>query len=119
MQYLSPDWFNAANEALAVLELDKQLVVGTTVTSSESVAFNLSLGDSTRLDPTPSVEPQVSIEYSYETAVAISKGETNIREAILAEKINLGGDTIKLAEASKDLAKVAKALEPLSAKTVY
>ena len=46
-------------------------------------------------------------------------GETNIREAILAEKINLGGDTIKLAEASKDLAKVAKALEPLSAKTVY
>ncbi len=119
MKYLSSEWFTAANELLSPLEVGEPLVVRTIVAAEEPIEFNLILGEQTQLQAPADNAAEVSIEYSYETAAAIAKGETNIREAILAEKINLSGDTIQLANASKNLTTVAKTLAPLSEQTEY
>lgn len=119
MKYLSTEWFEAANELLADQTSGEELIIETKVDAETPISFNLELGTPCKLDPKLETSAAVTIQYSYETAVAIAKGETNIREAILSGDIELSGETIKLAETSKDLARVAQLLSPLSKQTQY
>ena len=120
MKYLSDEWFAEANNLVSGTTTQATFCLGTRVVSdSAATEYLCQLGSGVEFSKESIENCEVVIEYTAETAQNLNGGGNTIREAILAKDVIVTGDTVLLAEASDDLAKVAEALQPLQTQTDY
>ena len=82
--------------AIANVDLTLQFVVPDAPEGTES-HYYMAIADGTATAaPGDAAEPDVTITNSYETAMAVSKGETNTQMAFMTGKIKVTGNMAKL-----------------------
>ena len=112
VEFLSDDWFAAANKALQDLDIgDAQLIVAHVL---ENKSHHLALSDGqAKLGPGTN-EPDVTLSQSSETAVAVREGSLSALTAIQQGLITVEGDVGRLLLAAEALAAVDEALSHLT-----
>ena len=112
MEFLSDDWFAAANEVLQDVDVgDTQLVVAH-VMGDQSHHISLSEGQAVIGRGTNKAD--VTLEQSLEVAVAVREGSLSALTAIQEGLIAVDGDVGRLIVAAEALAAVDKALSKLT-----
>ncbi len=82
--------------AIANVDLTLQFVVPDAPEGTES-HYYMAVADGTAMAaPGDAAEPDVTITNNYETATAVSKGETNTQMAFMTGKIKVSGNMAKL-----------------------
>jgi putative sterol carrier protein len=104
--FLSPEWLadltttlNAHagfKAAIANVDLTLQFVVSDAPVDKESRYYFDIADGSVLAAPGDAAEPDVTITNNYETAIALSKGETNTQMAFMTGKIKVTGNMAKL-----------------------
>ena len=112
MEFLSDDWFAAANEALQHVDVgDAQLVVAH-VMGDQSHHITLSGGQAVMGRGTNKAD--ITLEQSLEVAAAVREGSLSALTAIQEGLIAVEGDVGLLIVAAEALAAVDKALSKLT-----
>ena len=125
VEYLSPEWFTEADEAVAALSpIPTAVTVTVTVTDGPrdrpDVRYELVLGpDRVRIIGGANRDGNVSLTMSYRVAAAIAQGETGAQRAFLDGEVRLGGDTTMLLGHQEQLARIEDRLSDLRARTRY
>lgn len=132
VEYLSPEWFRRADEAVATLAaIPSTVTVAVRVVdlprNRADVPYRLVLGpDRVRIlpieiDAAPSETElgDVTLTMSYEIASAIARGEIGAQRAFLDGEVRLGGDTTALLGHQADLAEIEDRLSDLRSRTRY
>ena len=106
MKFLTKEWLDALTVALqahegfkgatATTELTLQFEVSDAPAGTEPVYLITLGGGSVQATAGPGASPDVTITNSYETAIAISKGELNTQMAFMTGKIKVSGNMTKL-----------------------
>lgn len=119
MQYLSDDWIQAANTAVAGIEPSAEpFSVSYTVTDGPDGdrAYTLNLGQ-------PSVvrgaDAPVGLRMTWDVAKAVALGELSAQRAFLDGNMQIQGDAQALVGNDKGMAAVDAALVTLRASTTY
>ncbi len=104
-QFLSDEWFGAANTALAADDEFQSAAAGTELILQFNVTdgpdgernYTLTLdGDSGSVAGGTHDEPDATITNNYDTAVAISKGDLNVQTAFITGKVKVDGNMAKI-----------------------
>ena len=112
MEFLSDDWFAAANEALQHVDVgDAQLVVAH-VLGDQSHHISLSEGQAVIGRGTNKAD--ITLEQSLEVAVAVREGSLSALTAIQQGLITVEGDVGRLISAAEALAAVDEVLSHLT-----
>ena len=112
VEFLSDQWFAAANKALQDLDIgDAQLIVAHV---SEDKSHHLALADGQAKVGAGTNEPDVTLSQSSETAVAVREGSLSALTAIQQGLITVEGDVGRLISAAEALAAVDEALSQLT-----
>ena len=106
MKFLTKEWLEALTLALqahegfkgatATTELTLQFEVSDAPAGTEPVYLITLGGGSVQATAGPGASPDVTIVNSYETAVAVAKGELNTQMAFMTGKIKVSGNMTKL-----------------------
>ena len=106
MKFLTKEWLEALTLALqahegfkgatATTELTLQFEVSDAPAGTEPVYLITLGGGSVQATAGPGASPDVTIVNSYETAVAVAKGELNTQMAFMTGKIKVAGNMTKL-----------------------
>lgn len=106
MKFLTKEWLDALTIALqahegfkgatATTELTLQFEVSDAPAGTEPVYLITLGGGSVQATAGPGASPDVTIVNSYETAVAVAKGELNTQMAFMTGKIKVSGNMTKL-----------------------
>ena len=106
MKFLTKEWLEALTLALqahegfkgatATTELTLQFEVSDAPAGTEPVYLITLGGGSVQATAGPGASPDVTIVNSYETAVAVAKGELNTQMAFMTGKIKVSGNMSKL-----------------------
>ena len=106
MKFLTKEWLDALTVALqahegfkgatATTELTLQFEVSDAPAGTEPVYLITLGGGSVQATAGPGASPDVTIVNSYETAVAVAKGELNTQMAFMTGKIKVSGNMTKL-----------------------
>ena len=106
MKFLTKEWLEAVTAALEAHEGFKGAIVGTELAlqfevpdapEGTSGTYLIAVsGGSVQATAGPGASPDVTITNSYETAIAISKGELNTQMAFMTGKIKVAGNMTKL-----------------------
>ena len=106
MKFLTKEWLDALTLALqahegfkgatATTELTLQFEVSDAPAGTEPVYLITLGGGSVQATAGPGAGPDVTIVNSYETAVAVAKGELNTQMAFMTGKIKVSGNMTKL-----------------------
>jgi len=106
VKFLTKEWLEAVTAALGAHEGFKGAIAGTELAlqfevpdAPEGTAGTYLIavsGGSVQATAGPGASPDVTITNSYETAIAISKGELNTQMAFMTGKIKVAGNMTKL-----------------------
>jgi putative sterol carrier protein len=106
VKFLTKEWLDALALALqahegfkgatATTELTLQFEVSDAPAGTEPVYLITLGGGSVQATAGPGASPDVTIVNSYETAVAVAKGELNTQMAFMTGKIKVSGNMTKL-----------------------
>jgi len=108
VEFLSDDWFAAANKALQDLDIgDVQLIVAHVL---ENKSHHLALADGGAKVGAGTNEADVTLRQSSETAVAVREGSLSALTAIQQGLITVEGDVGLLISAAEALSAVDKVL---------
>jgi putative sterol carrier protein len=123
-QFLSQDWFDAANTALSAddgfqaaasgTELSLQFKV-TDAPEGEAEYMLVLDGETGTLSPGAHDDPDATITNNYDTAVAVSKGDLNVQTAFITGKVKVDGNMAKIMMNVGALNSFAAALSHLDA----
>lgn len=123
MKFLTREWLEALTAALKAHEGFTSAIAGTELTlqfeipdapeGTEGTYLITISGGSVEAAAGPGENPDVTITNSYETAVAISKGELNTQMAFMTGKIKVAGNMTKLITNQAMLGEFAKASSAL------
>jgi len=112
VEFLSDDWFAAANKALQDLDIgDARLIVAHV---SENKSHHLALSDGRAKVGPGTNEADVTLSQSLEVAVAVREGSLSALTAIQQGLITVEGDVGRLISAAEALAAVDEALSHLT-----
>lgn len=128
VEYLSPEWIEAADELLASAPTDglpdgEPLVVETVVTDAPGgerryvVELGASGMSARRSDGTGPFT--VRLTQSYEVAAEVAQGRLSAQAAFLDARIQLGGDVTTLIGNADLVARIGDVLAPLRSRTSY
>lgn len=130
VQYLSAEWFRAADEAVAGLApIPSPVTVAVRVVDlphgRADVPYRLVLGpERVRIladaaDPADGLNGAVTLTMSYGIASAIARGDVGAQRAFLDGEVRLGGDTTTLLGHQTHLAEIEDRLGELRSRTRY
>ena len=126
--YLSPAWFDDVNQvAGAAAELraatsgaDVVLQQVITRPAGGDLRYWVRVTDGTvQVGPGEAQQPNATVTQSYGTAVALSRGERRVEDAILAGDTRLAGDIDALVRHQAALQTVATVLAEVHSRTTY
>jgi hypothetical protein len=99
VEFLSTEWFEAANTALAELDTaEAEIIIEQQVHDDESpVCYQLVVEQGrARLDPRAFRTPDVVFRQSRATAFAVRAGQINALDAVQDGRISVDGDPLRL-----------------------
>ena len=126
--YLSPAWFDEVNAAARSSDELRSLTTGTRVTiqqvvteaPSGHVRYWLRVDDGTVATGQGDAEgADVTVTGSYTTAVAVTRGELNIDQALAEGRLRVAGDVGLLLRHAAALGGVAEAFALVRDRTTY
>ncbi|MGI8686530.1 MAG: SCP2 sterol-binding domain-containing protein [Acidimicrobiales bacterium] len=126
--YLSPAWFDDLNQAARADDGLRQATSGTRIVLQQVVTrptggdtrYWVRVDDgSVQVGPGDAEQPTATVTQSYETAVAVSRGELAVEDAILAGQARLSGDIGALVRHQAALQGVATVLAGVRDRTTY
>ena len=127
-RYLSPEWLEAAQQAvatdasLATATKDVQLTVQQVVTGGPAgdAAFHVTIDDgAVRVARGEAVDATVTFIQDWETASAISRGDLSAQGAFMAGRVRIRGDLPKLIEYGNVFGEVSDVFAGLRVSTTY
>jgi len=118
---LSEEWIEEADSALRASELcapdGKRFAVQQHV---GEVVFHMAFdADGARVCSGPAVEPSVVLSQSWDTAVAIARGELSAEEAVLNGQTTVEGDPLALLSHHMILDRASDVFADVRARTVW
>jgi putative sterol carrier protein len=122
VKYLSPEWIDAYNEAVAADDAVRKALKGKSAVIQMVVAdapagevhYSLRIGDGTASASLgDAVDAEVTIRQSYETSAQVNKGELDGAKAFTQGKVKITGKMIKMMQLRGPLAEVQKALNTI------
>ena len=128
MRYLSPEWFDAASEALAddpglaEATAGLHLTLHQTVTDAPGgpVGWRLVIDDGgVRLEGGGADDADVRLTTTYEVAAAIAAGDLGAPTAFIRGDLRVGGDLTRLTAHQRTLAAVQDVLAEVRKDTVF
>jgi putative sterol carrier protein len=127
VQYLSPEWMEAARRAiaedagLARATVAIRLTIEHVATDGPrgTVRWHIAIDDGdVRLAEGPAVEPDLRFTTDYATAGAIAAGRLGAQRAFVEGRLRVGGDLTMLISHQKALSTIHDALAGVRARTV-
>lgn len=128
MRYLSLDWIEAVDRAVAANKPIQELVpsheIGVTQVVTDGpdgdVTYHLQVGDGAIAVAAGPADPEhVRMEQSWETAVAVATGSLNAQEAFVSGQIRLHGDQQRLLDSQPLFGALDSVFKAVREDTVY
>jgi putative sterol carrier protein len=132
VRYLSPEWIDAAADAIATDDDLPATLAGITLTIEQAVeeapdagpdgivTWHITVADGkVALVPGPATDPDLRFTTSYETAALIASGKLPAQRAFVEGRLRVGGDLSLLITHMRAVAAVDDALAPVRARTTY
>ena len=122
VKYLSPEWIDAYNAAVAADDAVRKALKGKSAVIQMVVAdgpagevrYSLRIGDGTAAASLGDAgDAEVTIRQSYETSAQVNKGELDGAKAFTQGKVKITGKMIKMMQLRGPLAEVQKALHTI------
>jgi putative sterol carrier protein len=122
VKYLSPEWIDAYNAAVAADDAVRKALKGKSAVIQMVVAdapageihYALRIGDGTAAASLgDATDAEVTIRQSYETSAQVNKGELDGAKAFTQGKVKISGKMIKMMQLRGPLAEVQKALNTI------
>jgi putative sterol carrier protein len=122
VKYLSPEWIDAYNAAVAADDAVRKALKGKSAVIQMVVAdapagevrYSLRIGDGTAAASLgDAADAEVTIRQSYETSAQVNKGELDGAKAFTQGKVKITGKMIKMMQLRGPLAEVQKALNTI------
>ena len=122
VKYLSPEWIDAYNAAMAEDDAvrkalkGKSAVIQMVVTDAPAgeVHYALRIGDGTAAASLgDATDAEVTIRQSYETSAQVNKGELDGAKAFTQGKVKITGKMMKMMQLRGPLAEVQKVLDTI------
>ncbi len=122
VKFLSDDWAQAVTDALnnhpgfktSMGAADLSIQFNTSETPDGDVSYYLATSAGVaELGLGQTQDPDVTVEQSYETAAAISKGDLNTQTAFMTGKIKVSGNLAKLMMHQKAISEWGSAVKDL------
>jgi len=121
VKYLSPEWIDAYNAAMAEDDAvhkalkGKSAVIQMVVTDApDEIHYALRIGDGTAsVSLGDAADAEVTIRQSYETSALVNKGELDGAKAFTQGKVKISGKMMKMMQLQKPLGEVQKALNTI------
>jgi len=122
VKYLSPEWIDAYNTAVAADDAVRKALKGKSAVIQMVVAdapageihYALRIGDGTAAASLgDATDAEVTIRQSYETSALVNKGELDGAKAFTQGKVKISGKMIKMMQLRGPLAEVQKALNTI------
>ena len=122
VKYLSPEWIDAYNAAVAADDAVRKALKGKSAVIQMVVAeapagevhYSLRIGDGTASASLgDAADAEVTIRQSYETSAQVNKGELDGAKAFTQGKVKITGKMIKMMQLQRPLAEVQKALNTI------
>jgi putative sterol carrier protein len=122
VKYLSPDWIDAYNAAMADDDAvrkalkGKSAVIQMLVTDAPDgeVHYSLRIGDGTAsVSLGDASDAEVTIRQSYETSAQVNRGELDGAKAFTQGKVKITGKMMKMMQLRGPLAEVQKVLDTI------
>ena len=120
VKYLSPEWIDAYNAAVAADDSVRKALKGKSAVIQMVVAdapaggeihYSLRIGDGTASASLGDADDaEVTIRQSYETSAQVNKGELDGAKAFTQGKVKISGKMMKMMQLQRPLAEVQKAL---------
>ena len=126
--YLSPAWFDEVNAAARDSDHLRSTTAGVRVTIQQvvtggpagDVRYWVRLDDgAVEAGPGEAGRADATVTQSYETAVAVSRGELSVEQALLEGRVRLAGDIGLLVRHAGALGGVAAAFGQVRDRTTY
>jgi putative sterol carrier protein len=128
VRYLSLDWIDAVDRAVAANEPIQELAptheIGVTQVVTDGpdgdVTYHLQVGGGAIAFAAGPAEPEhVRMEQSWETAVAVATGSLNAQEAFVSGRIRLHGDQQRLLDSQPLFGALDSVFKAVREETVY
>ena len=128
MRYLSLDWIEAVDRAVAANKPIQEFVpsheIGVTQVVTDGpdgdVTYHLQVGDGAIAFAAGPADPEhVRMEQSWETAVAVATGSLNAQEAFVSGQIRLHGDQQRLLDSQPLFGALDSVFKAVREDTVY
>jgi putative sterol carrier protein len=128
VRYLSLDWIDAVDRAVAANEPIQELAptheIGVTQIVTDGpdgdVTYHLQVGDGAIAFAAGPADPEhVRMEQSWETAVAVATGSLNAQEAFVSGRIRLHGDQQRLLDSQPLFGALDSVFKAVREETVY
>lgn len=128
MRYLSTEWIDAAQRALAADPALPGALAGVALTVEQTVdgapggtaRWHITIGGGrVALVPGPAERADLRFTTSYETAAQIASGDLAAQRAFVEGRLRVGGDLALLLAHQRAVAAVDDALADLRARTTY
>jgi putative sterol carrier protein len=122
VKYLSPEWIDAYNTAVASDDSVRKALKGKSAVIQMVVAdapagevrYWLRIGDGTASVGLGDADrPEVTIRQSYETSAQVNRGELDGAKAFTQGKVKITGKMMKMMQLRGPLAEVQKALDTI------
>ena len=110
MEFLSDEWFAAANRALVDIGVESDVVVEQRIRDRPDLTYQLRLADGEASLVRVEGEADVTLEQSLDTATAIRRGALSGLEAVQNGQVTVAGDPLALIAAAEALKAVGSAL---------
>ena len=120
VKYLSPEWIDAYNAAVAADDAVRKALKGKSAVIQMVVAdgpagevrYSLRIGDGTAAASLGDAgDAEVTIRQSYETSAQVNRGELDGAKAFTQGKVKITGKMMKMMQLRGPLAQVQKALD--------
>jgi hypothetical protein len=124
VRFLSAEWLTALDESARELQVPDgvDLVVEQVVTrpGGEETVYHLVFGGgSVRVRTGPAEAASVAVQQSYETAVALARGELNAQQAMARGELRVSGDVALLSRHGRALGRLPDLLAELRNRTAF
>ena len=124
VRFLSAEWLTALDESARKLEVPDgvDLVVEQVVANpgGGETAYHLVFGSgSVRVRPGRAEAASVAVQQSYETAVALARGELNAQQAMARGELRVSGDVALLSRHGRSLGRLPDLFAELRDRTEF